>query len=73
MEKMDIMELPNRETLYFYKNINQWIDREKVVDSEKRIYKVIFKKDTPVDVINYFLICRPKLKINYSSEYEVEK
>lgn len=73
MAEMDIMELPNRETRYFCRVIRPWIAKEEWVNWDERKSQVTFKKGTPIDVINKFLICRPKLADNYIREYKIEK
>lgn len=67
------MELPNRETRYFSRVIDHWIANEECLDFEKSIFQITFKKNTPIDIINKFLICRPKLKLHYIHEYKIEK
>lgn len=71
-KEMDIMEIPNKETAYFAQYIDPWLCKERWNDKKNRM-EVTFKKNTPIDVLNKYLICRPKLPINYAEHYHIEK
>lgn len=66
MQILNDLELPNRETLYFNDHIVPWIAKEEWASLDHKEIVLTFKKNTPVDVINKFLICRPKLAVKYT-------
>lgn len=53
--------MPNKEILYFNDHIVPWIEKEEWANNEHTEVALTFKKNTPVDIINKFLICRSEL------------
>lgn len=63
--------MPNKEILYFNDHIVPWIEKEEWANNEHTEVALTFKKNTPVDIINKFLICRSELDINYTADYKI--
>lgn len=71
MQVLNDLKMPNKETLYFNDHIVPWIEKEEWANNEHTEVALTFKKNTPVDIINKFLICRSKLAINYTADYKI--
>ncbi|MDK7582419.1 hypothetical protein QP535_01705 [Lactobacillus crispatus] len=61
MQVLNDWKMPNKETLYFNDHIVPWIEKEEWANNEHTEVALTFKKNTPVDIINKFLICRSEL------------
>lgn len=62
------MVLPRKETLVYYKKIDNWIASEEITDNGVIL---VFKKDTPSDVIELFEKIKDKLDFKVK-EYRKE-
>ena len=71
MQVLNDLKMPNKETLYFNDHIVPWIEKEEWANNEHTEVALTFKKNTPVDIINRFLICRSELAINYTAGYKI--
>ena len=71
MQVLNDLKMPNKETLYFNDHIVPWIEKEEWANNEHTEVALTFKKNTPVDIINKFLICRSELAINYTVDYKI--
>lgn len=63
-----MMRLPTKETLVYYERIDDWITSEKITDNGVIL---VFKKDTPSDVIELFEKIKDKLDFKVK-EYRKE-
>ena len=63
--------MPNKVILYFNDHIVPWIEKEEWANNEHTEVALTFKKNTPVDIINKFLICRSELAITYTEDYKI--
>ena len=63
-----MMRLPRKETLVYYERIDDWITSEKITDNGVIL---VFKKDTPSDVIGLFEEIKDKLDFKVK-EYRKE-
>lgn len=63
-----MMVLPSKETLVYYERIDDWITSEKITDNGVIL---VFKKDTPSDVIELFEKIKDKLDFKVK-EYRKE-
>ena len=63
-----MMVLPRKETLVYYKKIDNWIASEEITDNGVIL---VFKKDTPSDVIELFEKIKDKLDFKVK-EYRKE-
>lgn len=61
MQVLNDLKMPNKETLYFNDHIVPWMEKEEWANNEHTEVALTFKKNTPVDIINKFLICRSEL------------
>ena len=59
---MEVMALPNKETLIFLNEIDDWIESEELIGNKTRF---TFQKDTPKRVIDLFEEIKPKLDFVY--------
>ena len=71
MQVLNDLKMPNKETLYFNDHIVPWIEKEEWANNEHTEVALTFKKNSPVDIINRFLICRSELTINYTADYKI--
>ena len=62
------MVLPKKETLVYYERIDDWIASEEITDNGVIL---VFKKDTPSDVIELFEKIKDKLDLKVK-EYRKE-
>lgn len=62
------MRLPRKETLVYYEEIDNWIASEEIMDNGVIL---VFKKDTPSDVIELFEKIKDKLDFKVK-EYRKE-
>ena len=63
-----MMRLPRKETLVYYEEIDNWIASEEIMDNGVIL---VFKKDTPSDVIELFEKIKDKLDFKVK-EYRKE-
>ena len=71
MQVLNDLKMPNKETLYFNDHIVPWIEKEEWANNEHTEVALTFKKNTPVDIINKFLICRSEVSIKYTAYYKI--
>ena len=62
------MVLPRKETLVYYEEIDHWIASEEITDNG---FILVFKKDTPSDVIGLFEEIKDKMDFKVK-EYRKE-
>ena len=68
--ELEIMALPNKETLEFYDKIFDWLTK-KDRDNDNKIFYTI-TKDVPKEIIELFLKIRDKIELPISEQFYVE-
>ena len=68
--ELEIMALPNKETLEFYDKIFDWLTKKDRDNDNKIVY--IFSKDVPGEIVELFLKIRDKIDLPLSEEFHVE-
>ena len=68
--ELEIMALPNKETLEFYDKIFDWLTKKDRDNDNKIVYT--FSKDVPKEIIELFLKIRDKIDLPLSEEFHVE-
>ena len=61
---MEVMALPNKETLQFYKEVYPWVKRS---FPDEQTPRFIFQTDTPESVLNTFEKIKDKLGYDYAN------
>lgn len=68
--ELEIMALPNKETLEFYDKIFDWLTKKYRDNDNKIVYT--FSKDVPKEIIELFLKIRDKIELPISEQFYVE-
>ena len=68
--ELEIMALPNKETLEFYDKIFDWLTKKDRDNDNKIVYT--FSKDVPGEIVELFLKIRDKIDLPLSEEFHVE-
>ena len=68
--ELEIMALPNTETLVFYDKIFDWLTKKDRDNDNKIVYT--FSKDVPKEIIELFLKIRDKIELPISEQFYVE-
>ena len=68
--ELEIMALPNKETLEFYDKIFDWLTKKDRDNDNKIVYT--FSKDVPREIIELFLKIRDKIELPISEQFYVE-
>ena len=68
--ELEIMALPNKETLEFYDKIFDWLTKKDRDNDNKIVYT--FSKDVPKEIVELFLKIRDKIDLPLSEEFHVE-
>lgn len=68
--ELEIMALPNKETLEFYDKIFDWLTKKDRDNDNKIVYT--FSKDVPKEIIELFLKIRNKIELPISEQFYVE-
>ncbi|HAP23080.1 hypothetical protein [Ligilactobacillus murinus] len=68
--ELEIMALPNKETLEFYDKIFDWLTKKDRDNDNKIVYT--FSKDVPKEIIELFLKIRDKIELPISEQFYVE-
>ncbi len=68
--ELEIMALPNKETLEFYDKVYNWITGGYREPDNKIVY--IFSKDVPKEIIELFLKIRDDVELTISENFHVE-
>ena len=61
--EMEVMDIPSKELLIFYNQIDEWVDRV-YPDQDKPL--VSFKKETPKSVLDLFDTIKYKIGFDYA-------
>ena len=68
--ELEIMALPNKETLEFYDKIFDWLTKKDRDNDNKIVYT--FSKDVPKEIIELFLKIRDDVELPISENFHVE-
>ena len=68
--ELEIMALPNKETLEFYDKIFDWLTKKDRDNDNKIVYT--FSKYVPKEIIELFLKIRDKIELPISEQFYVE-